>query len=323
MNILLTGPCGRLGYTTFSKLLEYGHTVRCFDTKDGFLSHPEGFNESIERYWRNKGYEFEWQWGDLRNLNDVKQAVADDIDVIIHHGAMTLPSHCEEEWEYCWDVNYQGTLNIIQAIQASAKKPKLLYASSVANYGYPPADEKAFNETASLPSTCTYAATKIASEIAIRKSGISYSIMRIASAIDFRAPHLLMVLDPSMESRIGKERKLKSVNSPGHFVSANDVNEAFINAIDNPETDNKIFNLAGPEDCRTTFSAMEAAISNAIGSDPISDDAWGNGPYPQYYYDVSKTDAILKSVKTSKQGIIDSMINAIGDIEDFMTHSQA
>ena len=104
---------------------------------------------------------------------------------------MTLPSHCEEEWEYCWDVNYYGTLNVIEAIQRSARSPKLLFSSSVANYGYPVAGIDAFVETDLQPSTCTYAATKIASELAIRKSGINYTIMRMASAIDYRAPHLV------------------------------------------------------------------------------------------------------------------------------------
>lgn len=321
MKVLLTGPCGRLGYAIFTRLLDEGHQVRCFDTKNGFLSHPEGFNESIERFWRNKGHEFEWQWGDIRDADDVMKAV-DDVDVVIHHAAMTLPSHCEEQWEYCWDVNYQGTLNVIAAIKASKKNPKLIYSSSVANYGFPQKEGNVFKTTDALPANCTYSATKIASELAIKKSGIRYSIMRIASAIDFRAPHLLMVLDPAMQTRIEKERGLKSIHSPGHFVSANDVNTAFINAIDNPASDNKAFNLAGPEDCRTTFSEMEATIANAIGTDPIKDEVWGQGPYPQQYYDVSECNEILGFCKTNKQGIIDSMIHAIGEIEDFMNHSQ-
>ena len=79
MKVLLTGPCGRIGYTTFTRLLQAGHQVRCFDTKTGFLSHPDGFNESIERFWRNKDYPFEWQWGDIRNSEDVQQTVDDDV----------------------------------------------------------------------------------------------------------------------------------------------------------------------------------------------------------------------------------------------------
>ncbi|HUL98101.1 MAG TPA: NAD-dependent epimerase/dehydratase family protein, partial [Mycobacterium sp.] len=92
MKVLLTGPCGRIGYTTFTRLLQAGHQVRCFDTKTGFPSHPDGFNESIERFWRNKGYAFEWQWGDIRNPKDVRRAVDDDVDAVIHYAAMTLPT---------------------------------------------------------------------------------------------------------------------------------------------------------------------------------------------------------------------------------------
>ena len=48
MNVLLTGPCGRVGLKTVSRLLAAGHRVRCFDTRNDFPSHPEGFNEACE-----------------------------------------------------------------------------------------------------------------------------------------------------------------------------------------------------------------------------------------------------------------------------------
>ncbi len=321
MRVLLTGPCGRIGYTTFTRLLEAGHQVRCFDTKTSFPTHPDGFNESIERFWRNKGYSFEWHWGDVRNPDDVRQAVGGDIDAVIHHAGMTLPTHCEEEWEYCWDVNFFGTLNVIDAISASPRSPKLLYSSSVANYGYPVEGKEYFVESDPLTPTGTYAATKIASELAIRKADINCTIMRIGSTMDFRAPHIAMMTNPDYLARTVKESRLKSSESPGHFISSDDVNTAYLNALDNPESDRRTFNLVGPTDCRTTFRSMQDDVSVALGGSPTPDDHWGIGPYPQHYYDPEPSDSVLHYVRTGRAGIIANMRNALGDIAEFMSLS--
>jgi len=321
MNVLLTGPSGRVGYTTFTRLLEAGHTVRCFDTRDAFPSHPQGFNESIERYWRNKGYSFEWQWGDIRNPDDVATAVSDDIDIVIHHAAMTLPSHCEEEWEYCWEVNYHGTRNVIEAIKQSKGEAKLLFSSSVANYGYPVPGRDAFVESDLQPSTCTYAATKIASELAIRKSGINYTIMRMASAIDYRAPHMLMMSSAEMRERGAKEMKLKTPTSPAHWISTDDVNTAYLNAIDNTASDRKTFNIAGPEDCRTTFKSFQDQIALALGGEASSDSDWGENAYPQHYYDISAADAALDFAHTPLSGVLRNMVDALAGMGEFLEAS--
>ncbi len=322
MKVLLTGPCGRIGYTTFTRLLQAGHQVRCFDTKTGFLSNPDRFNESIERFWRNKEYSFEWQWGDIRNPDDVRRAVDDDIDAVIHHAAMTLPTHCEEQWEYCWDVNFFGTLNVIDAISKSSSSPKLLYSSSVANYGFPVEGKEHFVESDPLTPTCTYAATKIVSELAIRRAGINYTIMRVGSVTDVGAPHLLMMADPDLAARLIKENGLKSADSPAHWVSSDDVNTAYLNALDSPESDRRTFNLVGPDDCRATFGSMREELNAALGAPPSPDD-WGKGPYPQHYYDPAQGDSVLHYVRTARAGIIANVREAVGDIAEFMSLSAA
>ncbi|MEM9255254.1 MAG: NAD(P)-dependent oxidoreductase [Pseudomonadota bacterium] len=323
MKVLLTGPSGRVGYTTFTRLLEAGHEVRCFDTSSAFPSHPNGFNESIECYWRNRGYEFEWLWGDVRSADAVRQAVAKDIDIVIHHAAMTLPSHCEEEWEYCWDVNYYGTLNVIDAIANSGGSAKLLYSSSVANYGFPVEGHDAFRESDLQPSTCTYAATKIASELAIKKSGINYTIMRMASAIDYRAPHMVMMSTSDMRDRGAKEMKLKTPTSPAHWVSTDDVNTAYINAMVNSDSDRRVFNIAGPDSCRTTFKSFQDEISVALGGKASTDSEWGTNAYPQHYYDISAANAVLDFAKTPLPKILQNMVDSVQDIGEFLELSKA
>jgi nucleoside-diphosphate-sugar epimerase len=322
MKILLTGPCGRVGFTTLYRLLQAGHQVRCFDTRNDFISHPQGFNEACEAFLRSAGLDFEWVWGDIRSPLDVAGAMDDSIDAVIHHAAITLPTQCEEEWEYCWDVNYYGTLNVIDAIIKSIHRPKLIYSSSVAVYGFPSPEGSVFVESDPLPSTCTYAATKIASELAVRRSGINFSIMRMASCADCAAPQLLVSGLPENRERFQKERKLKMVSSPAHFVSRDDVNTAYLNALDNPQSDRGIFNVAGPEDCRITFGIADREMAAATGGQPSREEDWGQNPYPQGYYDISHADAVLKFAKTPREKIMEHMTESVQAMGDFLPFLQ-
>lgn len=67
--------------------------MRGFDIKD-FMSFPDGFNEKIVDDWKARDLDFEFMWGDLRNPDDVTKAVKDDVDIVIHFGAITMPNEC-------------------------------------------------------------------------------------------------------------------------------------------------------------------------------------------------------------------------------------
>ena len=324
MRVLLTGPCGRIGYTTFthSLFLEAGHESGVSTPKTGFPTHPDGFNESIERFWRNKGYSFEWQWGDVRNPDEVRQAVGRDMDAVIHHAATTLPTHCEEAWEYCWDVNFFGTLNVIDAISASPRSPKLLYSSSVANYGYPVEGKEHFVESDPLTPTCTYAATKIASEL--RDSQGGQQLHRHAD----REHHGLSSTASGDDGRPRLPRSDRSRRVASRAPRVRDISSR-------PTTSTR------PTSARsTTLSPIEG---RSISSDlpiaarrfvpwwmrsmplwvhhPRSDDDWGTGPYPQQYYDPEPSDSVLHHVRTDRAGIIANIRNAVDDIPEFMSLS--
>ena len=317
VKVLLTGPCGRVGYTTFARLIEAGYEVRGFDTRDAFASHPPGFNERILERWRADGHTFEWCWGDVRDPESVQRAVAEDIDVVIHHAAMTLPTQCEEAWQDCWEINYYGTRNILDAIRAAENPPHLIFSSSVAVYGPPRPNLAPFRETDPLTATCTYAATKVAAELEIRRSGVPFTIMRIASAIDFRAPHLALMLTPEMLIRVAKENRLKAPDSPAHFVSTDDVNTAYLNAIGNSAAIGHSFNLAGPPDCRTTFREVQDELAVVLGGSVSNDDEWGTGPYPQHHYETAHAQAVLDYVHTPRTGLIENLRDAVAGIADY------
>lgn len=147
--------------------------------------------------------------------------------------------------------------------------------------------------------------------------------MRMASAIDYRAPHMVMIASAEMQKRGAKEMKLKIPTSPAHWVSIDDVDTAYLNAMDNPASDQQVFNIAGPDDCRVTFKSFQDEIAVAMGGKPSSDSKWGENAYPQHYYDVTAADAVLNYVNTPRAQVLQNMVDALADIGEFMELSQA
>jgi nucleoside-diphosphate-sugar epimerase len=244
--------------------------------------------------WRAEGLGFEWVWGDVRNPDDLGKALDDDTEAVIHLAAITLPNHCEEHWRYTWDVNYFGTRHVIEAIRQSPREPKLVFPSSVAVYGITPPPRALLGEDAPLQACCTYGATKIASELEIQRSGIRHTILRLASSVTPSAPHMMMLASNEKLRRVFAEyMKLVSHESPMHLLSSQDTCTAVLSSLDNPNSDDRVFNVAGAEDCMITFGGYYEMIAELSGNPAPPREAYGEGPYPQSYYDTRAARAAL------------------------------
>lgn len=106
-----------------------------------------------------------------------------DIQIIIHAGAITSVTKCEMEKDLAYNVNVNGTRNIIRAIQENDKYPdsgsrrkiKLIYMSTPCVF-----DGKIGNyDEDSLPNPENYyGLTKYISEELIKSSGLKHLIVR-------------------------------------------------------------------------------------------------------------------------------------------------
>ena len=129
MRVLVTGAFGNIGRSTVEELLKQGHQVRCFDIRTRA-------NEKAARRYRGR---VEVSWGDLRRPDDVAAAVADQEAVI--HLAFIIPKlsvtgfESEDHPEWAREINVGGTQNLIEAMKAQPRPPRLLFASSYHIYG--------------------------------------------------------------------------------------------------------------------------------------------------------------------------------------------
>ena len=111
---------------------------------------------------------------DITSKKDVKRVVAEsDPDVIINCAAMTNVDACENQRELAWKINVGGVENIIE----SARKDSLVVVHVSTDYIF---DGKAgpYTEDDRPEPLSYYGKTKLASENALRASGLPYFIAR-------------------------------------------------------------------------------------------------------------------------------------------------
>lgn len=122
MNILVTGGAGYIGTSLIPQLLEKGYRVRVLDNLM-FGGEP------IIQFFNHKNFEF--QNGDIRNIEDIKKAVAGQ-DIIIHLAAIVGFPACSRYPRLAEEVNVGGTKNLASAL---SKEQIVIYASTGSNYG--------------------------------------------------------------------------------------------------------------------------------------------------------------------------------------------
>jgi len=158
MNILLTGASGFLGSVLYAEL-QKKHTVYT-------LGRTEGINTIV---------------CDLSS--QIPELGAYKFDTIIHAaGKAHMVPEIEAEKQAFYDVNLQGTKNLLSAVDNLHIKPKsLIFISSVAVYGLNEGEN--INESTPLNATDPYGHSKILCEYYLKEwgaeNGISITILRL------------------------------------------------------------------------------------------------------------------------------------------------
>ena len=124
-SVLVTGGCGYVGsYLTRFLIGNSDMNIRIFDLRIG---------DKFESYIHTNSTRIEFIKGDVRNLNQVIDAIS-DVDYVVHLAAITSVPDSIKHPKLTEDVNVHGTRNLLQAC-TNQKISKFVLASSAAVYG--------------------------------------------------------------------------------------------------------------------------------------------------------------------------------------------
>ena len=240
--VLLTGASGSMGGEAFKELL------RRRDKYDiVLLLRPSTKNKrAFERYDGQEGLRI--VWGDLRNPDDVLEAVH-GADHVLHPGAFISPA-ADYNPPRCRRINLGGTENIIAAIKKqpnNGDNVRFVYIGSVAEYGdrLPPVQWIKVGDPLKPSVGDFYATTKIAAERAVIESGLKYwaSMRQTFIAI----PNVYSLMDPIMFHQ--------PPNTHLELITSADAGYGLVQTLECPdEFYGRVYNMGGGPSCRFIYS---------------------------------------------------------------------
>lgn len=173
MRVLVTGAGGFIGRALVARLLdESGASELELVLLDRRLDDPP------------RGPNIEWIEGDLGDRDLVRRAVGRGVDRVFHLASVPGGA-AEEDFERGLRVNLEATLWLLEALRASGRRPRYVFASTVAVYGVPMPDR--IDEATPPSPSMSYGAQKLAAEIL----AADYGRKGYVDAVSLRLPGIV------------------------------------------------------------------------------------------------------------------------------------
>ncbi|RYF44457.1 MAG: NAD(P)-dependent oxidoreductase [Cytophagaceae bacterium] len=263
MKVLVTGSTGLVGTRLLPRLSESGFECRVL-IRPGKTA-PDGVTV------------FE---GDVLDQKSLIKAV-EGVDAIVHLAAVLRTPDASQ----IWNVNLEGTRNLIAVTKQFAPNARFIMAST--GLVYADSNHRPSGESDSVSSARDYPASKIAAEILLRESGLTWSILRFGFVYGdndghvAQIPHIakLMDLHPSNRLSMIHHRDIANVV---HMGLSGRLDEATINVVDeSPMSVLELSNIAGSAMdtvdaplAKPWFGVMDGSLARSLGFKPEVSTTW-------------------------------------------------
>ena len=172
MKLLVTGAFGNVGQIIINEAFSRGHEITVFEVENKkTLKAAKKFHSKLKKV----------MFGDIRNFEDTKKAVQ-DCDGVIHLAAI-LPPFSKRQRELTMDVNYGGTLNIVNAIKETKQDIPFIFTSSASVMGPTQLQNRPVSRNDPLVITGNYEESKIKCETYLKENADNYLIFRLAGVL--------------------------------------------------------------------------------------------------------------------------------------------
>ena len=284
--ILITGGCGFIGTNLAEYLSGKGYRVRILDNLSSssqvWTVNPPPTQQTAELI-----------IGDIRDKDMVNQALK-GVDAVVHLAAHTSVVGSLENPEENWDININGTLNLLEACRQN-RADKFIFASSNAAVGEqtPPIDERAIPRPLS-----PYGASKLAGEALCsayyHSFGLKTISLRFANCYGPYSDHKSSVIARFMGwAREGKPLIIYGDgNQTRDFIHIVDVCQAIYLSLMTLDFYSEVFQIASGVE--TTINELAEMIEEVTGNKlQIIHQMERKAEIRRNYADVSKARAFL------------------------------
>ena len=172
MNILVSGAFGNIGKAVIEESYRRGHNVIVFEIDNKKTrKDAKKYHDKIKRT----------LYGDIRNLEEIQNAVQ-ECDAVIHLAAI-IPPASKKHRELTMDVNYGGTVNLVNAIKETERDIPLVFTSSASVMGPTQLQDRLVDRNDPLVITGNYEESKIKCEEYLKENADNYLIFRLAGVL--------------------------------------------------------------------------------------------------------------------------------------------
>ncbi len=313
-NYLITGGAGFIGSNFVNRLLERGEKVTIYDnlSRAGAVRNlawlKEKFGEAA----------FTMTTGDIRNADLIKEA-AREADIIVHLAAQVAVTTSVTNPREDFEINAQGTFNVLEAARVNGRKPAFLYASTNKVYGgmedVAVAEDTSRWHYADLPLGCPetqpldfhspYGCSKGAGDQYVRDYARIYDIPTVVLRQScIYGPRQFGVEDQgwvawmTIAALTGKQITIygdgKQIRDILHVEDLLNAYDAAIERID--KVKGQVYNLGGgPENTMSIWTEFGPILENLLGRPiPVKRGDWRPGDQKVFVADIRKAGRELR-----------------------------